>query len=259
MPTTTAAHDQIVDVVVSVLGCEPDDVVPEATLKELGADSLTVVEIGEGLEQRFGISLSDATIDGLVTVQDALEAVTTPAEPVPVAAEPMPELGLAPDAKKRVWRTVLWMAVVGVLLGGFFGFFSSGAVSALGLGSVDLPPLPSSAKSSATPTPTPTPTPTKTTAPATPEPTLSVDDPQVSPGQRFRLTGRFPELGADAPLVIEFRENGGPWEAFPVDTSTRGQGEFAAELYTSRTGPREFRVRHEATDQTTPTVAVQIG
>ncbi|MCW2838875.1 MAG: hypothetical protein JWR55_358 [Aeromicrobium sp.] len=75
MPPTSSVHEQLTDILVRVVGCPPEAVVPSAVLKQLGTDSLTVVEVGEELGRRFGIRLSDGTIDSLRTVQDALDAV----------------------------------------------------------------------------------------------------------------------------------------------------------------------------------------
>lgn len=58
-----------------VVDCAADSVRPEARLQELGTDSLTIVEVGEELGRRFGVYLSDDTIDSMATVQDAVDAV----------------------------------------------------------------------------------------------------------------------------------------------------------------------------------------
>lgn len=82
VPSTTPASDQMVtdqlaDIIVRVLGCDAEDIVPVADLKnDLGADSLTIVEIGEELGRRFDLYLTDDTINALTTVQDAVRAVT---------------------------------------------------------------------------------------------------------------------------------------------------------------------------------------
>ena len=68
-------HEQLTDILVQVVHCSPDDVVPAAVLQDLGTDSLTIVEVGEELGRRFDVYLSDDTIDALRTVQDAIDAV----------------------------------------------------------------------------------------------------------------------------------------------------------------------------------------
>jgi acyl carrier protein len=75
VPPTSSVHEQLTDILVRLVGCPPEAVVPSAVLAKLGTDSLTIVEVGEELGRRFGIRLSDGTIDSLRTVQDALDAV----------------------------------------------------------------------------------------------------------------------------------------------------------------------------------------
>lgn len=68
-------QEQLTDILVQVVGCPADAVVPAAVLKKLGTDSLTIVEVGEELGRRFGVRLSDQAIDSMRTVQDAIDAV----------------------------------------------------------------------------------------------------------------------------------------------------------------------------------------
>ena len=75
MPSSSSVREQLTDILVRVVGCPADAVVPSALLKELGTDSLTIVEVGEELGRRFGVHLADATIDSMMTVQDAIDAI----------------------------------------------------------------------------------------------------------------------------------------------------------------------------------------
>ncbi len=303
MPTPEAVTQQLVDIVERVLGSDADDVVPTAKLKDdLGADSLTLVEIGEELGRRFGIYLTDETIDGLHTVNDAVNAVTrhdgSPPprgahppipknfvaapfkEPVynddgyavaaavaapsdtPIAADHLVTGSIDPEeAEKRAWGAVKWLAVAGAAIGAILALGISAVVNASGMQDVSLPPLPTTATAAPTPTdPTPprSPTPTSTFDP-TPDPTLTAEKTRVAPGERFILSGAMPELDKGATLQVQVREAGQGWDDFPVQVKTRDGGEFKTELYTSRTGEREFRLLHEETGKTTPTVKVQIG
>ena len=53
-----------------------DDVVPEASLiEDLGADSLTIVELVMSMEEIFEIEIDDDAAEGLVTVQDAIDFI----------------------------------------------------------------------------------------------------------------------------------------------------------------------------------------
>lgn len=53
-----------------------DDIVPEASLiEDLGADSLTIVELVMSMEEIFDIEIDDEDAEKLVTVQDAIDFI----------------------------------------------------------------------------------------------------------------------------------------------------------------------------------------
>ncbi|EMS78676.1 MULTISPECIES: acyl carrier protein [Desulfotignum] len=53
-----------------------EDVVPEASLiDDLGADSLTIVELIMSMEEIFEIEIDDEAAEKLVTVQDAIDFI----------------------------------------------------------------------------------------------------------------------------------------------------------------------------------------
>jgi acyl carrier protein len=63
------------------LGADPDKVVPEAQLAELGVDSLMMLELMFEFEDRFGITLdknmqSPKTVGEMIAVMDRLRAGT---------------------------------------------------------------------------------------------------------------------------------------------------------------------------------------
>ena len=60
-------------VIVETLGCDAGQVTEQATLEELGADSLASVELVMALEEATGISIDDADAAHLKTVQDILD------------------------------------------------------------------------------------------------------------------------------------------------------------------------------------------
>ena len=64
------------EVAVEVLSVEPDVVTEEARFKEdLDADSLDLVELVMGLEERFDISVPEEDLDGVTTVSKAVDMV----------------------------------------------------------------------------------------------------------------------------------------------------------------------------------------
>ena len=55
-----------------------EDVVPEASLiEDLGADSLTIVELVMSMEEIFDIEIDDDAAETLVTVQDVIDFIKT--------------------------------------------------------------------------------------------------------------------------------------------------------------------------------------
>ncbi|HEU5302149.1 MAG TPA: acyl carrier protein [Acidimicrobiia bacterium] len=64
------------EVAVEVLSVEPDVVTEDARFKEdLDADSLDLVELVMGLEERFDISVPEEDLDGVATVGHAVDLV----------------------------------------------------------------------------------------------------------------------------------------------------------------------------------------
>lgn len=58
------------------LGIEPEKIKPEADFaKELGADSLDVVELVMAIEEAFDIDIADEAAGNIFTVQDALDYI----------------------------------------------------------------------------------------------------------------------------------------------------------------------------------------
>lgn len=64
------------DVAVEVLSVEPDAVVEEARFTEdLDADSLDLVELVMGLEERFDVTIPEEDLEGVATVGQAVDLV----------------------------------------------------------------------------------------------------------------------------------------------------------------------------------------
>ncbi len=266
MPSPSSVHEQLTDILVRVVSCPADAVVPPARLDALGTDSLTVMEVGEELGRRFDVYLSDQTINEMQTVQDAIDAVVTAAPatiPEPPEVVSMSQQKSTPPRQPRGRSTgfALRFVFLGLVVGGVLGLGGAALVSATGLGKVDLPPI-------AAPTTPPEPTPTETSAPepTTPtteapvEPTITTSSERVSPGERFLLSGAFPDSEDGEDLQVEVREPGDDaWDEFPIQTKVRDGGIFRTELYTSRTGTREFRVKNTDSGKATPPIKVEIG
>jgi acyl carrier protein len=64
------------EVAVEVLSVEPDAVTEEARFKEdLDADSLDLVELVMGLEERFDVTIPEEDLEGVATVGQAVDLV----------------------------------------------------------------------------------------------------------------------------------------------------------------------------------------
>ena len=71
-----ATFEDVKDVIVEKLGVDADKVTPEARfVEDLGADSLETVELIMGLEDRFGVSISDEDAEKIRTVQAAVDYI----------------------------------------------------------------------------------------------------------------------------------------------------------------------------------------
>ncbi len=57
-------------------GLDMEDILPEASLiEDLGADSLTIVELIMSMEEIFDIEIDDEDAEKLITVQDAIDFI----------------------------------------------------------------------------------------------------------------------------------------------------------------------------------------
>ncbi len=277
----------VADLVVRLTGTDVSQIGPTSRLKDLGIDSLLAVELADELGRRHGLYLSDQAVDAMRTVEDAVRAVvhhdgataptwaqTPDAGPVVLgeaargsdSPEDLTEHDVPLDRSRLTSgaiTTALTMIVIGSLVGVALGFGASTLLASSGLGDTALPPISSSPTAdedddepSATPTPTAT---SEPSAPATPEPSLTASATTVAPGTRFTLTGAIPSLGPGAQLQVQVKDAGSEWDDFPVTLTSGAEGGFSAEVYTTRTGTREWRLVNPDSGEATPTVAVTIG
>ena len=76
---TTVTKDQISERVTSALvefGEEPENVKPDSRFEDLDIDSLDLVELGQVIEDEYGIEIQDKDMDQIQTVQDVVDFVT---------------------------------------------------------------------------------------------------------------------------------------------------------------------------------------
>ncbi|GGO86559.1 acyl carrier protein [Nocardioides phosphati] len=73
---TSAPHDDvhadIAELLAQIIEVPATDITPESRLVEdLGVDSLSLLELVIGIEERFGVVIPDSEVIGLVRVEDA--------------------------------------------------------------------------------------------------------------------------------------------------------------------------------------------
>ncbi len=72
------AFEKFKQCAVEVLQVEPEKVTPEARFDDdLDADSLDLVELVMALEESFGITVPESELEGVETVNQAFELVTS--------------------------------------------------------------------------------------------------------------------------------------------------------------------------------------
>jgi acyl carrier protein len=72
------AFEKFKDCAVEVLHVEPDQVTPEANFADdLDADSLDLVELVMALEEQFGITVDESELEGVSTVGQAFDLVSS--------------------------------------------------------------------------------------------------------------------------------------------------------------------------------------
>lgn len=66
---------KVADIIADKLGIEKKRVIKEATLTDLGADSLDLVEIIMRMEEQFGIEINDEDAEKMNNVNEVVEYI----------------------------------------------------------------------------------------------------------------------------------------------------------------------------------------
>ena len=66
---------KVVEIISDKLSLPAANISPEATFKDLGADSLDIVEIIMGFEETFGIEIKDEDAEKIKTVNEAVALI----------------------------------------------------------------------------------------------------------------------------------------------------------------------------------------
>jgi acyl carrier protein len=73
-----SAEQKLIDIIAEQLSVEKDKVVSQASfVDDLGADSLDLVELIMAMEEAFDIEIADEVAEKIVTVQDAVNHIST--------------------------------------------------------------------------------------------------------------------------------------------------------------------------------------
>lgn len=69
-------QQKVIDIIVNELGVDASKVTPNASFtKDLGADSLDLVELVMAFEEEFGMEIPDEEAEKLETVRDAVDYI----------------------------------------------------------------------------------------------------------------------------------------------------------------------------------------
>ena len=70
-------YEKVCKMLAEQLGIEVEKITPESeVVKDLGADSLDVVELMMTLEDEYGVTLPEGEVENVKTVQDIVEMVS---------------------------------------------------------------------------------------------------------------------------------------------------------------------------------------
>ncbi len=68
-------QQKVVEIIASILTITSDKILPQSTFKDLGADSLDIVEMIMAFEEAFGIEIKDEEAEQIKTVGQAIELI----------------------------------------------------------------------------------------------------------------------------------------------------------------------------------------
>ncbi len=66
---------KVSEIIVETTNCNSEDVKPEASLEELGVDSLKAITVVFELEEAFDIDIPNEVLTSIITVNDILEKI----------------------------------------------------------------------------------------------------------------------------------------------------------------------------------------
>jgi len=260
VPTPEEIRPQLAELLNQITNTPAETVRDTSALKDLGIDSVAIVELAEGVATTFDLRLSDDTVNEWRTVGDVVRSVLRGESFL--ATLPPPQL-TDPERVGAFKQLAVVFALIGAVAGVGIGIAAAALLLSSGFDAGSLPPI-------STPTaPTPVGTSSATADPfgdadrpkPSPTPTgasLVLTPANVSAGEDFQLRGRLPSARDGETLIVEWREDGGTWAPFPVTVTARPDGTFGSRVYIASPGERQFRVRSDS-GSTTPQAVVRIS
>ncbi len=262
MPTSEEIRPKLAELLEKIASTPADAVRDTAALKDLGVDSVAIVELAEGVSTTFDLRLSNDAVNEWRTVGDVVRSVQRGESFL--ATLPSPQLS-DPERVGAFKQLAVVFAVIGAVIGVVIGVAAAALLLSSGFDRGSLPPI------SSPTAPTPITSPGATSDPfgdadrpkPSPTPTgasLTLTPAQVSAGEDFRLSGRLPSASDGETLIVEWREDGGTgtWAPFPITVTARPDGTFEARVYIGSPGERQFRVRSNS-GSATPQATVRIS
>jgi len=259
VPTPEEIRAKLTELLGQIAGAPADAVRDTAALKDLGIDSVAIVELAEGVATTFDLRLSHDTVNEWRTVGDVVRSVQRGESFL--ASLPPPQLS-DPERLGAFKQLAVVFAVVGAGVGVVIGVAAAALLISSGLDGGSLPirtPDAHTPIASATATSDPvgndyaSPTPSPTSASGT-DASLTLTPQLVQAGEEFQLSGRLPSAREGETLTVEWREDGGTWAPFPITVTARPDGTFESRVYISSPGERQMRVRSSSGSATPPAV-----
>jgi acyl carrier protein len=259
MPTPEEIRPKLAELLDQIANAPAEAVRDTAALKDLGIDSVAIVELAEGVSTVFDVRLTNVTVNEWRTVGDVVRSVQRGDSFL--AALPPPQLS-DPERVGAFKQLAVALALIGAGIGVFIGVAAAALLLSSGFDGGSLPPAsgPTAPASSSPATadpfgdadrPKPSPTPTDAHLALTPD--------AVNAGDDFRLSGRLPSAREGETLIVEWREAaGGTWAAFPITVTARPDGSFESRVFVGSAGERQFRVR-SSSGSATPPATVRIS
>jgi acyl carrier protein len=75
MASTESVEQTVKDIIVGIVHCSPDDLKPDATWKDMEADSLDLVQVLVALEDKYGIEISDEDAEKFTNFGDMVKYI----------------------------------------------------------------------------------------------------------------------------------------------------------------------------------------